>query len=139
MKRLLNSGSRNKSQLPDKDLDKEFYGKVYYDLAKMDDTALEKHWRLHGRSEKRFPSLKSLAQSLGVDVSYFDEFCPDFYLDYYSDVVSLCEGSSIPAYKHYVDAGKAEGRLASFATFLEHIHQILITQMHPFLFIKREN
>ena len=122
MKRLLNSGSRNKSQLPDKDLDKEFYGKVYYDLAKMDDTALEKHWRLHGRSEKRFPSLKRLAQSLGVDVSYFDEFCPDFYLDYYSDVVSLCEGSSIPAYKHYVDAGKAEGRLASFATFLRNNH-----------------
>ena len=118
MKKLLGAGSRSKTQMPDKDLDKAFYGKVYYDLASMDDAALEKHYRLHGKAEGRFASLEKLAQSLGTSAGFFDEFCLEFYLDYHSDVAPLCSESAIPAFKHYFETGREEGRLASFSTFL---------------------
>ncbi|WP_197080182.1 glycosyltransferase [Pantoea sp. BL1] len=112
---------RKKKKTFSPELDINFYGQYYSDLADIDDEGLHRHWQNFGKKENRHPSLRKLLEFSNVDSSQETEFDiePDFYCRSYPDVSKNGKINKTQAKVHWLLHGKKEGRARTLVEWMK--------------------
>jgi hypothetical protein len=96
---------------PSGELDVDFYGDWYPDMAALDAKGRARHWRKFGAAEGRHPSLRALLESMGQTLAEIPE---DFDAAEYARLNPDLAGAGIltppQLLVHYLSSGRRENR-----------------------------
>ena len=102
--------------------DAEYYANTYADIKAAfgtDETALYNHYIQFGKAEGRQPYATTVSPLSATQATNNVEFNAKFYADTYPDLKAAFGYDEQALYNHYIQSGKAEGRIAVPATTVQ--------------------